>query len=98
MSRFFGASNAFDGGNYEVAEQRLRDYLEGHPASPWRTLARLLLAETLSSKGDDEAAEAIWRALPESRQLYGALRLKGLLPTAAVDNRPAAGAAEPASP
>ncbi|MCK4374954.1 MAG: hypothetical protein KAX19_06470, partial [Candidatus Brocadiae bacterium] len=58
-------------------------HLDDYPTGRWQAVARPLLAETLSQSGA-ETADPLWRDLPEARRLYGALRLKGLLPIAAL--------------
>lgn len=83
QAALFSAMNAYDSGRWQDAEEQLRQYLDDYPTGRWQTVARPLLAETLSQSGA-EAADALWRDLPEARRLYGALRLKGLLPMATV--------------
>ena len=59
-------------------------------------LAEVLLAEIVSAREGKPAAEELWHRLGAPRRLYGALRLKGLLPMATADLvQPAASPPEP---
>lgn len=102
---FFSAVSAYDSGDLPGAESRLRGYLEDYPTGPWEVLAQVLLADLLSETGESAQAEELWKHLPRRRRLYGALRLKGLLPMVTVgpQRSPAfipnsAGAESPAGP
>ncbi len=79
---FFAASNLHDACAWPLAEKRLRDHLEAYPSGQWATMVRALLAETLSASGKGEEAAQLWKELEQPRKLYGALRLRGLLPPA----------------
>jgi len=87
---FFQAANAFDGGNGQEAEKRLRDYLARYGDGKWRPLAAAMLAEALSDGGDKAGADALWRDLPDGRKDYGVLRASGRFPAVAAGAQPAA--------
>ena len=93
---WFGAISTYDSRASEEAENELRTYLEEYPQGRWVTLAKVALADLLSEKGERAAAEQLWKDLPRTRRLYGALCLKGLLPMHAAAEEP--GTEQPEGP
>jgi len=77
---FFAASNLHDARAWPLAEKRLREHLEAHPTGQWSAMARTLLAESFSASAKSEEAARLWKELEHPRRLYGALRLRDLLP------------------
>ncbi len=78
--QFFAVSNLHDARAWPLAEKRLREYLEAYPTGQWATMARTLLAESFSASAKSEEAARLWKELEHPRKLYGALRLRDLLP------------------
>ena len=76
---FMLAVNSYDWPSAGPAHPALESYLRDYPDGRWHTLATVMLAETLASAGDTSAAMALWQDPPPGRELYCALRLRGLL-------------------
>jgi hypothetical protein len=104
---FYRVANAHELGEHEAVVAGARAYLEAHPDGLHRQTVRVLLADSLEARGQEEAADEIWRDLSPGRRVYGALRVEGLLPmtdlpappTTRPATRPATGpAARPTSP